>query len=97
MSSTIKTKCLGDFLGGPVVKTLGFQGVRVDSLGGELGSHMLHGLAPTKKKKKKTKYFLYHAHYVTFQCAPGGAGQLSIYPGCSVADGMSMTTAFMSN
>lgn len=36
-----------------MVKTLGFQGVRVDSLGGELGSHMLHGLAPTKKKKKK--------------------------------------------
>ena len=31
--------------------------------------HILHGLTPTRKKK--TKYFLYHAHYVTFQCAPG--------------------------
>ena len=64
------------------------QGVRVQSLGGELGSHMLHGLTPTKKKK--TKYFLYHAYYVTFQCAPRGAGQLSIYPGRNVAEGMSM-------
>ena len=35
--------------------TLPMQGARVRSLVGELGSHMLHGAAKKKKRKKKGK------------------------------------------
>ena len=71
------------------------QGVRVQSLGGELGSHILHGLTPTRKKK--TKYFLYHAHYVTFQCAPGVLDSSAYILDAMWPMGCPWTTAFMSN
>ena len=41
--------------GGPVVQTLHFQvqGVHIQSLVGELRSHMLHSIAKKKEKKKE--------------------------------------------
>ena len=48
-----------DFLGGPAVQTvLPMQGVQVQSLVGELRSHIAH--AVTKKKKKKRKNWKEH-------------------------------------
>ena len=45
-----------DFFGGPVVKTvLLMQGVQVQSLVGELRSHIAHAVAKKKKKTKKRK------------------------------------------
>ena len=43
-----------DFFGGPVVKTvLLMQGVQVQSLVGELRSHIAHAVAKKKKKKQR--------------------------------------------
>ena len=45
---------MGDLPGGPVVKTaLPVQGVWVQSLAGELKSHIPHSAAKKKKKKDK--------------------------------------------
>ena len=42
-----------DFLGGPAVKSaLPMQGVQVQSLVGELRSHIAHAVAKKKKRKK---------------------------------------------
>ena len=50
-SVNVVTRGPGDFSDGPVVKTLPLQGAWVQSLVGELRSHMQHAVA----KKKKTK------------------------------------------
>ena len=45
-----------DFFGGPVVKTvLPMQGAQVQSLVGELRSHITHAVATKKKKKNNNK------------------------------------------
>ena len=46
-----------DFFGGPVVKTvLLMQGVQVQSLVGELRSHIAHAVAKKKKNKEKKNW-----------------------------------------
>ena len=51
-SVNVITCGLGDFPDDPVVKILPVQGAWVQSLVGELRSHMLHGVAKKKKIKK---------------------------------------------
>ena len=54
-SVNVITCGLGDFPDDPVVKILPVQGAWVQSLVGELRSHMLHGVAKKKKKRKENQ------------------------------------------
>ena len=65
-SVNVITCGLGDFPDDPVVKILPVQGAWVQSLVGELRSHMLHGVAKKKKKKRKSKSMWFWAHHLKF-------------------------------